>query len=105
MLTVLLVVQVIVAVAMILVILLQRSASDGLGGLGGGGGNSLMSGRASANALTKTTAILATVFMINSLVMASITSRAASEADDLIEAIAAEKQIIEDAEPSVPTEE
>ncbi len=85
MLTVLLVIQVIVAVAMVVVILIQRSASDGLAGLGGGGGNSLLSGRASANILTKTTSILAAVFMANSLLMGTIVSRGKSSADSILE--------------------
>lgn len=88
MLTVLLVIQIIIAIAMIVVILLQRSSSDGLSGLGGGGGgNALMTGRASANMLTKTTAILATVFMVNSLAMATITARSSGIADSVIKRI------------------
>ena len=105
MLTILLVVQIIIAVAMVGVILIQRSASDGLAGLGGGsgGGNSLMSSRASANALTKTTAILATAFMINSLAMATITARTNKKEDKVIEAISGETQV--PAEPEVPIAE
>lgn len=76
MLTVLLVLQIIITVAMISVILLQRSSSDGVSALtGGGGGSALFSGRASANILTKTTSILAAAFIINALVMATMTAR------------------------------
>lgn len=108
MLTVLLVIQIIIAVTMVGVILLQRSSSDGLAGLSGGsgGGNGLISGRASANILTKTTAILATAFMINSLAMATITARSSSLADSVIEKIQEDKeQGKEPAEPSVPIAE
>lgn len=92
MLHILLVIQIIVAVSMIIVILLQRNASDGLSGLSGGssGGNSLISGRASANMLTKTTAFLAVIFMGNSLAMATITARSSSLADKIIEDISKE---------------
>lgn len=106
MLTVLLVIQVILAVAMVTVILLQRSSSDGLAGLGGGaggGGNSLMSGRASANLLTKTTSFLAVAFMANSMIMATVTARSSSVADTVIEKIQEEKA--EPQEPSVPIAE
>lgn len=79
MLTVLLVIQIIIALAMVGTILIQRSASDGLSGLSGGSsGNSLLSGRASANLLTRTTAFLALAFMVNSLAMATLTSRSSS---------------------------
>lgn len=59
--TVLLVILMIVAVAMIGVILLQRSEGGALG-IGGSGGG-IMSARGKANLLTRTTAILATIFM------------------------------------------
>ncbi len=63
--TVILVVHIIVALMLIGLILVQRSDSDGFGL--GGGGNSLMTGRASANLLTRTTDILATIFILTSL--------------------------------------
>lgn len=77
MLTVLLVVQIFIVVALIATILLQQNSSDGLGGLGGGSasGGGLMSSRGTANLLTRTTAILATLFMINSLIMATMVAR------------------------------
>lgn len=84
----LLIVHVIITIALIIVILLQRSSTDGfgVGGSGSGGLDSVMSGRASANLLTKTTAILATLFIVNSLalaVIASNTDRNASITDDI----------------------
>lgn len=84
--TVLLVIQAMTAIAMVIVILIQRSSSDGLGGLGGGSSNAFLSGRASANLLTRTTAILATIFLINSLVLATIASRG-NHRESLIESI------------------
>jgi preprotein translocase subunit SecG len=73
---VLLVVQLLIAVAMVLVILLQRTAQDG-GGLMGGGSTmgGLFTARGSANLLTRTTAILATLFILNSLALGYIASR------------------------------
>ena len=104
MLTTLLVLQVIIAVAMVVVILVQRSSSDGLAGLSGGsgGGNSLISGRASANLLTKTTAILATAFMVNSLAMATISARKERFSETIVEDVVSEEK---KAEPVVPIAE
>lgn len=70
--TVLIVIHLLIAVALICVVLMQRTAQDG-GGLTGGGGGGTMGGlftaRGSANLLTRTTAILATLFMAMSLLL------------------------------------
>lgn len=68
--TFILVVHVILAVCLICVILMQKSEGGALGGLGGQGMSSFMSGRSVGNFLTKTTAILATLFMCTSLTLA-----------------------------------
>ena len=61
--TVLLVAEVLVAIALIILILLQRSEGGALGiGGGGGGMGSLFSPRGAADALTRSTAIMAFVF-------------------------------------------
>ena len=67
---VLLVLHVFVAIALVAIILLQRSEGGGLGLGQSGGSNSFMSVRGSANLLTRTTAVLAGLFMITSLVLA-----------------------------------
>lgn len=67
--TVLIVILLVIAVAMIGVILLQRSDGGGLG-IGGGQTGGLMSVRGTANLLTRTTAILAALFMGISLLLA-----------------------------------
>src|SRR5690348_14251949 len=66
---IILAVHLIVAVAMIGVILLQKSEGGGLG-MGGGGMSGFMTGRSTANLLTRTTAILAAGFMVTSIVLA-----------------------------------
>jgi preprotein translocase subunit SecG len=73
--TVLLVIHTIVVIFLILMVLIQRTDSDGMGGLGGGGGNQFMSGRSTANLMTRTTSVLATAFMISSLVLAVYAGR------------------------------
>ena len=77
--TVFLVIHLILAVTLVTVILLQRSDGGALGGLGGGGAGgfgNMLSGRQSANLLTRTTTILATCFIATSLVLAILASRA-----------------------------
>ena len=73
--TVLLVVQLLIAVALIAVIMIQRTAQDG-GGLMGGGATmgGLFTARGSANLLTRTTAVLATLFILNCLALGYLAS-------------------------------
>ena len=61
--TVLLIIHLFVTLALIGVVLIQRSEGGGLGIGSSQGMGSFMSGRGTANLLTRTTAILATVFM------------------------------------------
>ncbi len=66
--TLLLTIHLMLALALIGVVLLQRSEGGALG-IGGGGGGGFMSGRGTANLLTRTTAVLAALFMLNSIVL------------------------------------
>lgn len=65
--TLLLVIHIMVAFSMVVIILLQRSEGGALGMGGGGGG--FVTGRGAANLLTRTTAILATIFFMTSLAL------------------------------------
>ncbi len=69
--SVLLVIHLMLALAMIGVVLLQRSEGGGLGigggGGGGGGMGSFLTGRGTANLLTRATAVLAGGFMLTSI--------------------------------------
>jgi len=69
----LLVILLLVTLGMIGIILLQRSESGGLGT--GGGMGSLMSARGRKDFMTRTTAILATCFMVLCILLAILTSR------------------------------
>ena len=71
----LLVFQIILAVLMVILVLIQKSDGDSLSGLGSGSGglNSAISGRSTMSILSKITMTLATLFMINCLVLASLT--------------------------------
>ena len=64
--TVLLVVHLLIAAGLVGVVLLQRSEGGALG-IGGGGGGGFMTGRGTANLLTRATAILAGLFFLTSI--------------------------------------
>ncbi|MGO6789514.1 preprotein translocase subunit SecG [Rhizobium ruizarguesonis] len=68
--TVLIVIHLMIVLALVGVVLIQRSEG---GGLGIGGGSGFMSARGTANALTRTTAILATLFFLTSLGLGILT--------------------------------
>ncbi|HEX5183647.1 MAG TPA: preprotein translocase subunit SecG [Allosphingosinicella sp.] len=70
MFTFLLILQTLVAVAMVAFILMQRSEGGGLGV--GGSPSGLMSARGAADFLTRATAILATIFVLLSIVLAGL---------------------------------
>ena len=67
---VLLIIHLFVTLALIGVVLIQRSEGGGLGIGSSQGMGAFMSGRGTANLLTRATAILATVFMALSLALA-----------------------------------
>jgi preprotein translocase subunit SecG len=69
MITVVLVVHLLIAIALVGVVLLQKSEGGGLG-MGGGGMSGFMTGRSTANLLTRTTAILAACFFVTSIGLA-----------------------------------
>ena len=111
MLHVFLVIQLILALALIAAVLVQRSDSDGFG-LGSGSGMNFLSGRASANLLTRSTAIIAALFILNSLALSIMASnRDGTSLADRIEALEESKPLIVDtpqdvtAEPEAPAAE
>ncbi len=74
MIILLLVVHILVAIALVGVILLQKSEGGALG-IGGGGMSGFMTGRSTANLLTRATAILAAAFMMTSILLVVIHNR------------------------------
>jgi preprotein translocase subunit SecG len=68
MLILLFVVHVLIALALIGVVMLQKSEGGALG-MGGGGMSGFMTGRSTANLLTRTTAILAAAFFATSILL------------------------------------
>lgn len=110
MVQVLLVIHLLIAIALVGVVLLQRSEGGGLGiGGGGGGGGSggmsgFLTGRGTANLLTRTTAILAACFMATSLTLTIIAS-GSSERRSIVDQLptAPQSAPLEPAEPSEPS--
>ena len=69
--SVLFVIHLMVAILLVALILMQRNSGNALSGLGGGNGaDSFLSARGKGNLLTRTTAILATIFFITSMALA-----------------------------------
>ncbi|MGI9356400.1 MAG: preprotein translocase subunit SecG [Rhizobiaceae bacterium] len=97
MVTVLITVHIMLVIAMIVLVLLQRSEGGALGIGGGGGGGGFMSARGAADALTKTTTILAAGFFLTSIALGVIATR-----DNRTEGVL--QRVEGAAETGVPTE-
>ena len=69
-----LIIHALLALTLIVIILLQRSDGGALGGIGGGSFSGMLTGRSSANFLTKLTAYIAALFLANSLLLAVLSS-------------------------------
>ncbi len=104
--TVLLVIHLLVAVAMIGVVLLQRSEGGalGMGGGGGGGMGGFLTGRGTANLLTRVTAILAATFMVTSLTLSVLAGTTTEPTSIIDEMPTTAPQPEEPAGPSVPVQ-
>ncbi|HEX9701645.1 MAG TPA: preprotein translocase subunit SecG [Rhodospirillales bacterium] len=98
--TVLLVIHLILAISMVCIVLLQRSEGGALGMGGGMGG--FMTGRATANLLTRTTAVLAACFMFTSLLLAILANNERAATSILDKPKAAPSAPAQPAAPTVP---
>lgn len=103
--TVLLVVHIVFVAIMIGLILLQKSEGGALG-MGGGG---LMTARGTANLLTRSTGVMATLFFISTLVLAMNFKGSKSSESILDKASPAsqaqkEKPVVDHSKPALPTE-
>ena len=91
-----LVLNIIVAVLLVIVILLQKSEGGALGI--GVSQESFISSRSAANFLTKTTAILATLFIITSISL-TIISNEGTSSSSVLEKVEEKK---DSSEPQIP---
>ncbi len=73
--TVILVIHLMIAAALVAVVLLQKSEGGALGIGGGGGGGGLLTGRGTANLLTRVTAVLAAAFFCTSIILTILAQR------------------------------
>ena len=77
MIVLLFVVHVAIAVSLVGVVLLQKSEGGALG-MGGGGMSGFMTGRSTANLLTRTTAFLAIAFFVTSVLLVWLSNHTVS---------------------------
>ena len=75
MIVLLFVIHVAIALALVGSVLLQKSEGGALGIGGGGGMSGFMTGRSTANLLTRTTAILAAAFFVTSVLLVVLSNR------------------------------
>ena len=81
--TVIIVIHLMIVIALVGVVLLQRSEG---GGLGIGGGSGFMTARGAANALTRSTGILAAAFFSTSLIL-SVIARYSDRPTDILDRV------------------
>jgi preprotein translocase subunit SecG len=104
--TVLLIIHLFVTLTLIGVVLIQRSEGGGLGIGSSQGMGSFMSGRGTANLLTRATAILAAIFMALSLTLALLSRGSQGPAHSILDTPAAKTvpaAPVVPAGPSAPT--
>ena len=103
MVNVLLAIHILIALALVGVVLIQRSEGGGLG-IGGGTAGGFMTTRGTANLLTRTTAIMAALFMATSLALAILAtqSHAPTTTRSILDVPAAPAAPSQPAAPSVP---
>ncbi len=108
---ILLVLHVVLSLGIITLVLLQKgagaSAGAAFGGGGGGGAGSVFGASGSANFLSKTTAIFAIGFFLNSLLLAYLASNRDVQTDSVMDALVAPAAEITTKVPAegVPTPE
>jgi preprotein translocase subunit SecG len=94
---ILLVLHVILSLGIITLVLLQKGAGASAGAaFGGGGAGSVFGATGSANFLSKTTAIFAICFFINSLVLAYLAAHREVQTDSVLDALTTQPAAVEE---------
>ena len=83
---ILIAVELLVAVALVVTVLLQRSEGGALG-MGGGGAGGFLTGRGTANLLTRTTAGLAAAFFTTSILL-TLLAQSSAPAGSILDKVA-----------------
>lgn len=103
MLNTLLFIHLIIAALLIVVILLQKTSTDGLSGIGSGSNNmGIMTSRSAANFLSRTTILLATVFFMNAIILANLSTQKHDDFVTKLEKIEQNKNHQKVEEESIP---
>ena len=101
--TVMIVLHVVLALAIIGLVLLQHGKGADMGsGFGGGASASLFGATGSANFLSRTTAVLATLFFILSLALAYFASNRPKSESGILDAVKTEKPATDVPQPQLP---
>ncbi len=98
--TTLVIIQLLLALALVILVLMQGSDNEGLG-LGGGTFGGMMTARGSANLLSRLTAVIATLFMVMSVVL-TITASVGSDKNVLESLPSVSNEETATEEPSIP---
>ena len=97
--TLLMIVHIVSATCIVALVLIQRGkGADAGAGFGAGASGTVFGARGATTALSRATAVLATVFMVTSLTLAYMGTRAAAPTTSELERLATEG-----VEPEVPT--
>ena len=98
------VVEVVVCLLLGLIVMLQKPKEGGLGGAFGGGSMEAALGADAGNVLIKGTAILGAVFLVNTLLLAKLTSTAASDSVVEVQESAPQAPVEIPASPAIPVD-
>ncbi|MDQ5769432.1 preprotein translocase subunit SecG [Thiothrix subterranea] len=99
---VLLIILIVVSVAMIVLILMQQGkGADAGAAFGSGASGTVFGSQGSANFLSRTTGILATIFFLVALALAFLASGRTIESSSIMDAIAPAEKTVETAAPPV----
>jgi preprotein translocase subunit SecG len=102
MIVLLFVVHVAIAIALVGAVLLQKSEGGALG-MGGGGMSGFMTGRSTANLLTRTTAFLAIAFFTTSVLLVWLSNHTGASRSIIDQGTAPTTQEAPAAPPAAPT--
>jgi preprotein translocase subunit SecG len=99
---ILLIVQIIVSIGVIVLVLMQHGkGADAGAAFGSGASGTVFGSQGSANFLSRATAILATVFFLNSIALAWLVSNRTTEFSSVMDALQTEESVPATQAPSV----
>lgn len=101
--TLLMIVHIVSATCIVALVLVQRGkGADAGAGFGAGASGTVFGARGATTALSRATAVLATLFMVTSLTLAYMGTRAAAPAESLLEQLVTEDEVPVPVVPAMP---